>query len=184
MTRNPSTHEAQLREVRKVASDRNWCACSIGNIVVASWFLETGAAEVATLSDLVHMTSQRFPNGIGLVQVISLEAQAPSNDVRNQLIDMLRNAPVQLKGSSIVVPHKGFRFAAARAMVATLALLARPNFPHLVHPSVSDAVQWLSKLLRSAGSPEVDSDAVIRAIEGLKAPAEPAAIPAANELRR
>lgn len=133
-----------------VVSDEQHCRGLFPNLVVAYWHKRTLPSAVSGLGDLVRRGKQRFPQGVALVQVVSVDAEMPNSDVRAQLADLLREGGGKVVGSSVVVPGVGFKVATARGFVTGLALLVRPPFPHVVHSTIGESALWLSQLLLKA----------------------------------
>lgn len=131
----------------EVARDEQHCRALFPHLAVAYWHTKTLPSAVAGLAELVRRGKQLFPDGLALLQVVSVDAEMPNSQIRAQLADLLREGGGRVVGSSVVVPGVGFKVATARGFVTGLALLVRPPFPHVVHSTIGESALWLSQLL-------------------------------------
>lgn len=156
-----------IDNARVLVSNRDWCLGTVGSLAVAHWIGHTYIPSVIALGDLVKTMSAQHPKGVGLIQVIAGTAVSPDAEARRLLAELLKAGSGRIQSSSIVVPGNSFRTAAGRALVATLALLARPSFKHVVHATVRETVQWHHGILTAAGARSFDINEATDAIEAL-----------------
>ena len=97
--------------------------------------------------------AKRYPQGLGLVQVVEPTATAPSADTRKALADLLIAGKDSIKASTVIYETTGFKGAAMRSVVTTLNLLARPDFPHRVYSNTAEALEWQVELIPTVGQP-------------------------------
>jgi hypothetical protein len=89
---------------------------------------------------LVRDLSTRFPEGIGVCQVVEVDAVPPDSDTRRSFVDFLKLQP--LRHFSVIHDGVGFKAASVRAVIAGVHALARPKCRHAVHSNVPDAAAW------------------------------------------
>ncbi len=86
--------------------------------------------------------------GVGVLTIIEPGAPLPSSEVRTALARLLSDNSDKIRCSTVVFEGSGFRAAAVRSVVAGLTLLARPNYPHKVMASTSEAADFLAESLK------------------------------------
>jgi hypothetical protein len=123
------------------------------NMLLVIWRYETDADAVRRARIALIELKKRFPNGIALMQVAEADAKPPDPDARGAIAELLAAGRDSVACSSLVYGGTGFWMASVRALVAGVAMLARPGFPHQVFATVDAAADWHSRLV-----PPVDAD--------------------------
>jgi len=117
------------------------------NVVFALWYQETAAPAVVRLTSALRRVRSRYPHGVGLIQVVTPSAKQPEKDAREAIQAMLALGSSVITSSALVVPGVGFRIAWIRAFIAGIAMVSRPEFPHVVFATVEEAADWQHRLL-------------------------------------
>ena len=114
------------------------------NVLIAVWRKDTRADAVEGVSAVLTELTRRHPD-VALLQVIEEGATAPDSDARRALSTMLRQHGGAIRCSAVVYEGDGFRAATLRAVVAGIALLGRPVYPHIVFASTVAAINWTAR---------------------------------------
>jgi hypothetical protein len=113
------------------------------NVCVVAWRHETRADDVKWVSDSLYRLSKDHRDGVGFVQFLDDRSESLSldADARTGLSELLRRGKPYIKCSSIIFTGEGFRASAVRAVVTSIAWLARSGFPHQVFGTASAAAE-------------------------------------------
>lgn len=130
--------------------DAEHCRALLPNLVVAHWFHRTTPWAVTSLTELLRRAKRLYPHGVGLIQVVSADAELPGTEARTGLAELLREGSGGVVASSVIMPGAGFKVAAARGLVTGLSLLVRPAFPHVVHSNLRESTLWVAQNLNKA----------------------------------
>ncbi|HEX5101634.1 MAG TPA: hypothetical protein VFV94_19115 [Polyangiaceae bacterium] len=114
------------------------------NLLIVVWRKETRADAVEGVSAILTAVARRHSD-VALLQVIEEGATAPDSDARRALSTMLRTHGGAIRCSAVVYEGDGFRAATLRAVVAGIALLGRPVYPHVVFASTMAAINWTAR---------------------------------------
>src|SRR5689334_5080604 len=139
------------------------------NMLILVWRHRTEATAVRRARGHLIELTKRYPYGIGLMQVATPEAEPPDADARGAITDMLAAGRGGVVCSSVIYGGTGFWMASVRALVASVAMLARPGFPHQVFATVEEAADWHSRLLPTVESPTPTRLEISRAADALVA---------------
>ena len=109
--------------------------------------------------------ARKHPGGIGVMQVVEVDAVPPEAEARKVFTEFMKWPGV----AHFSVTHEGggFKAASVRAIVMGVTALSRPNFPHSVQSSVSDASSWAAAQNRAIGA-MADPRAIERALQSLR----------------
>jgi hypothetical protein len=138
------------------------------NLGIAVWSASPDVSQIRAL----HRISDRFarskPAGHALLSAIVRGTPTFSQEVRDELVKLLRHRSYTL-GTAHLVLLDGLGGTAVRAFMSTVLLIARPPAPHRVFGKQDDALTWLFAQLRNA--PEVWTqqelrDALAQALKG------------------
>jgi hypothetical protein len=110
------------------------------NMVFMAWRYHTHVGAYRRGIDLAEQLGLRYPNGVGVFQVVEAEALPPTAMTRKAFVEFLRLKPV--KHFSVTHEGTGFKAASVRAIVASVHALGRPDCEHSVHKSVDLAAEW------------------------------------------
>jgi hypothetical protein len=111
------------------------------NVCVVVWRHRTRAEDVRLVSDSLYRLSKDHREGLGFIQFLDdrSDSLALDAEARTALSELLRRGKPYIKSSSIVFTGEGFRASAVRAIVTSIAWLAKPGFPHQVFATASAA---------------------------------------------
>jgi hypothetical protein len=110
------------------------------NMLFIVWRRRTMSAPYRRGMHIVRGLAARFPEGVGVCQVVEVDAVPPDSDARTAFVEFLRLAA--LKHYSVTHDGVGFKAASVRAIVASGHALARPTCKHSVHSSMASAAGW------------------------------------------
>jgi hypothetical protein len=151
-----------------VEVDEHHAAASYRNMFIVCWTGDTKPGAVARLIQPMVRLGEQFPDGIGLMQVVSASTGPPSSEARGALSKLLQAGSEYIRCSSLVVPGVGFRMAAARAFATGLIMLARLRFPHEVYARVAEAATWQVTLLPPGKRAAMKAHDLIGAVNDLQ----------------
>jgi hypothetical protein len=110
------------------------------NMLFMVWRYHTTAAAyrqgIVTALNLMR----RYPAGIGICQLIELEAVPPDSEARTALVHMMHLPGI--RHFTATYEGSGFKAAAVRAVLSSVHTLGRPKFAHSVHSSLPEAARW------------------------------------------
>lgn len=134
--RNPDTPE-------RFALDEHHIAAAAFNMVFVYWAKETQLAAFKRVCDTLARLAIAHPEGVGVCQVVGLQAIPPGSDVRTEMTRLMtERAGGRLMHYSIVHEGNGFKAASVRAIVSASHMLARSKANLAVFSSVGDAAAW------------------------------------------
>jgi hypothetical protein len=132
------------------SSDEHRLLATWRNLALVLWMRETQPSAVTAMGNLLGELAER--NGrIVLLQIVEPGAIMPSTAVRDAISLLLKEHAPAMLGSAVVFEGDGFRGAAARAVVSTMALVTRLSFPHQIFASVPVALRWLDERQPAGG---------------------------------
>lgn len=152
---------------RVVDIDANHVKATAFNMLFAVWRRRTvNAAYVRVMQHVRHLAPQ-FPEGVGVSQVVELDAEPPEGDVRRAFIESMKLAHV--KHFSVIHDGAGFKAASVRGIMAGVQMLARPKFKIAVHSDVSAAARWHALAQEEIGRHETASqiEEILRSLRQL-----------------
>ena len=134
--RNPDTTE-------RFGLDEHHIAVSAFNMVFVYWAKETQLPSFQRVCDTLTRLASLHPEGVGVCQVVGLQAVPPGSDARTE-ITKLMTARVggRLMHYSIVHEGSGFKAASVRAIVSASHMLARTQANLAVFSAASAAAAW------------------------------------------
>jgi len=130
-------------ELEVLEDDHDHVKGVLSNLVMVVWRRRTLLGPYRAAMQLVTRVGLRHPTGVGVMQVVEVDAVPPDSDTRNAFGEMMRHPAV--KHFSLTHEGTGFKAASVRAIVSGVNALARPRFPHSVHSSVADASRWAAE---------------------------------------
>ncbi len=114
---------------------------------------------------LMEELSRSHPEGIGVLQVVEVEASPP--EPQHELLSKMRWKSRASGTFRSRHEGSGFKAASVRAIVWSVHTLARPTFPHAVHDSVADAARWAAGHNQGLGRRD-DARTIERAVQELR----------------
>jgi len=136
----------------------------LGPVAISVWDAEP-KLEHATRSVTLLRKVARSHDGIVLLAVLASDCALPNEAVRSALARGLTEIGGNVAAVANVVEGGGFRAAALRGVVTSLALVMRPRYPQRVFESVPPACAFLGAHLPT---PEVGR-ALVAAVSQLRA---------------
>lgn len=128
--------------LRIIGVDEDHGKATSGNMLLVVWKkLTTAQACMGVTRDLAEL-ARRYPEGVGVLQVLETNATPPDAKAREKVLEFLRFCDGRVTHHSLVYGGSGFRAAAVRAIIASFYLAARPRFAHKVFASLAEALEW------------------------------------------
>jgi hypothetical protein len=159
--RNPDTTE-------RFGLDEHHIAVAAFNMVFVYWAKETQLASYKRVCDTLTRLAGVHPEGIGVCQVVGLQAIPPASETRTEITRLMtERVGGRLMHYSIVHEGSGFKAASVRAIVSASHMLARTKTNLAVFSSLADAAVWHAgqqQLLKRKESAQVISG-IIRELQ-------------------
>lgn len=152
-------------ELGLIEVDQDHVKGVLANLVLCVWRRRTLVGAYRAAIELVGRVGLQHPGGVGVMNVVEVEAVPPEADTRKAFGEMM-HSPV-VKHFSVTHEGSGFKAASVRAIAASVTTLSRPRFPHSVQSSVKDAARWAASHNRSIGALD-DAEAIERALQSLR----------------
>ncbi len=147
--------------------DHDHASARCGDVLVIVWRGTTTKVAVQRLRERLASLGKARHAGIGLLTIVEAGAVLPSNEARDHLARMLREAH-QVRASAVCFEGDGFRAAAVRGVVAGLTMLARQPFPHKVFSTLELAGAWLVPALREKAAMSIDVPELVTAVRQVR----------------
>ena len=151
-----------------IALAHDYCFARWNAIFIVIWRHETTSEGVHILGGKLKEHHDAYPGGGGLLTIIEQGAPMPTSEVRTDLARFLTEGARVIRSSAVAFEGAGFRAAAVRGVVTGLTMLARQPYPHKVFATMADAAQWLGTSLKETAKLEVDSAALLKALNDLR----------------
>lgn len=158
-------NEAYDPSLRVVHTDYDHAKAVAYNLVILLWRRRTLPEPYRAAMTLTTDHARRHPAGVGVMQVVEVDAVPPDAEARKAFTEFMKWPGV----AHFSVTHEGtgFKAASVRAIVSGVTVLSRPIFPHSVHSSVADASSWAASQNRRIGAFS-DLHAIERAVQSLR----------------
>lgn len=156
------------RAAQVVSLTHDYCLATWHQIYIVIWRHETTMTGVHELDRRLIELEPGWGSGCGLLTIIEQGAPMPSSEVRTALARFMTVAARVIKSSAVAFEGAGFRAAAVRGVVTGLTMLARQPYPHKVFATTPEAARWLAGSLKETAKLDVDSVALIGALEALR----------------
>ncbi len=115
-------------------------------MVFAYWARETQQASFRKACDHLARLAGAHPEGVGICQIVGLEAVPPSTEARTEITKLMKDAVGgRLKHYSVVHEGTGFKAASVRAIVSASHMLAQTTSHLAVFSSITEAAKWHAK---------------------------------------
>lgn len=150
---------------RVVNLDEDHVTAVAFNLVLLVWRRRTLLEAYRAAIQLVTETVVKNPRGVGVMQVVEVDAIPPDSETRKAFGQMMHLPGIQ--HFSVTHDGTGFKAASVRAIVSGVNALARPTFAHSVQSSVPDAARWAAAQNRAIGAAD-DAAAIERALQSLR----------------
>jgi hypothetical protein len=120
------------------------------NILFMVWRRRTLPESYRRGIQLLSDHTRLHPKGVGVCQVVEVDAVPPDREAREVFPDLFRVPGVQ--HSSVIHDGAGFKAASVRAIMTGVVAIARAASKVSIFSSVSDAAQWHVELQRPLGA--------------------------------
>lgn len=111
------------------------------NVQVNVWSSAPGMPQVRAFARTSAALARKHPRGTGLINMILHGKASFTEEVRDELVRMMRTNMYAL-GASHVILAKGLTGTAVRAFMSTVILLGRPVVPNKVFSEPAAAATW------------------------------------------
>jgi hypothetical protein len=142
----------ELRGLDIIACDADHAKGIAFNMLFMVWRGHTTAAAYRHGIVAAQDLNRRHPEGIGVCQLVELEAEPPDSEARAAFVHLMRMPGI--RHFTVTYEGSGFKAAAVRAVISSAHALGRPKFAHAVHASLADAARWHAKQQAILGRPE------------------------------
>lgn len=151
--------------LRVVQSDYDHAQGVAYNLVLLVWRRRTMPEAYRGAMRLATEHARKHPTGVGVLQVVEVDAVPPEADARKAFSEFMKWPGV----SHFSVTHEGsgFKAASVRAVVMGAAIIARASFPYAIHSSIVEAASWAAGHNRNIGA-QSDARAIERALQSLR----------------
>jgi len=133
-------------------SDSTLCIVTTRNIQVNIWSNAPTVVQVRAFGRASATITRRHLRGAGLINLIKSGKATFSEEVREELVKLMKTS-VFLLGASHVVVVGGLTGTAVRAFMSTVILLGRPAVPNKVFSEPKAAAAWHVPLLAQGAEP-------------------------------
>lgn len=148
-----------------VEIDEDHVKATAFNMLFMIWRRRTTSEAYDRALVLARALATKFPGGIGVCQVVEVDAVPPDSDARKKFVDFLRLKG--LKHYSVTHEGTGFKAASVRAIVAGGHALSRASCEHSVHAKLASAASWHEMHQRELGRAET-ADEIERVAQALR----------------
>jgi hypothetical protein len=110
------------------------------NMLFMVWRRRTLATAYTRGMQLIRELGAKHPEGVGVLQVVEVEAVPPDASARSAFVEFLDLRAI--KHASLTYEGDGFKAASVRAIVGGALAVARARSVYSVHSTVSRAAEW------------------------------------------
>ncbi len=139
-SRGPST------TLRVLSLEPSHVVVARGHIVAAIWRRQMDLASARVAHAALRDVVKRHPGEGVYVTVIRGAVPPPSDDVRRELVAMVRTGAGAYRGAAVIALGNAFVGSLVRSVVAGMVMIARPAFPMKVFSEVTEATDWIGGL--------------------------------------
>lgn len=142
----PPSPPDSAKHLRVLSLDRTHIVAVRRQVAVAIWrrTMEPGAARSA--HEALRDVAKRHPGEALYVNVIRAGVAPPNDEVRRELVAMVRSGAGALRGAAILAQGNAFVGSLVRSVVAGMVMISRPAFPMKVFGEAAEAAEWLGSL--------------------------------------
>jgi hypothetical protein len=123
-----------------VEADEDHLKATTSSMLFMVWRRRTLADAFRRAVTIVERLATKNPAGIGVCQVIEVDAIPPDSAARSVFVEFHRMG--QVKHCTVIHDGAGFKAASVRAVMVGTITLARPPGKVTVHSSVQEAATW------------------------------------------
>ena len=155
-----TTAAPQLVELIKA---RGHITCALGCIVIVYSGRSPDAAYLDRSAGIVNAYGTKFPDGLGLMVLISANEPPPDEPTRRAIQASYAAMQQSIRAAVLVVEGEGFVAAAKRSIITVLSLTNSLSFPIKVSGTPLDGAAKLAQLLGPRLAPGIDHESVASA---------------------
>jgi hypothetical protein len=155
------SQESQLIEL-----DADHAKAIAFNMLFMVWRRRTASEAYAAGMVLIEELGYRYPEGVGVCNVVEVDAIPPDAEARKKFVELL-HLP-SLRHFSVTHEGVGFKAASVRAIVAGTHAFARPTTQHSVHSRLTDAGRWHARMQLALGHHE-PAERIVQVANALRA---------------
>ncbi|MEP7119317.1 MAG: hypothetical protein ABJE95_00170 [Byssovorax sp.] len=146
MTSVPPSSRGPSSTLRVLSLESSHVIVARGHAVVAIWRRPMDLASVKIAHTALRDVAKRHPGEAIYVNVIRGAVPPPSDDVRRELVAMVRTGAGAFRGVAILALGNAFVGSLVRSVVAGMLMIARPAFPMKVFGELTEATDWIGTL--------------------------------------
>jgi hypothetical protein len=117
--------------------------------VISTWGAALQFGHITQLETVLETHAARNAPGIAFIQVIEDETPPLEISTRPAVARMLQRHTSKIRCAAFVVGGTGFGAAAARAVITSVLLMSKTNFPQVVFSNVITAANWVDRHLNA-----------------------------------
>lgn len=150
---------------RLVDLDEDHAKAVAFNMLFVVWRKRTLGPAYRRSMTLVRDLSAQFSEGVGVCQLVEVDASPPDSDARGAFLEFMKLDTV--KHFSVIHDGTGFKAASVRAVMSSVYMLSRAKFKFAVHNNVLAAAAWHTAAQHELGRRD-PVELVERVIRGLR----------------
>ncbi len=135
-----------------------------GNVCVSIVRDQLSANDVAAARRVYERAANEHKQGFVSMIIAGGDAGLPSEEARRAIPDLMKGLEARVAAMVGVLEATGFKAAALRTAMATMAMVSRTNYPRKILSSVEDAVSFIAPFVQ----PSVTHDQLRAAIDDIK----------------
>ena len=152
----PSSHDP-ANALRIHSLERGHIVVAKRDVVVAMWRRPMDLASAKIAHAALREIAKRRSGEAMIIIVIRVGVPPPNDEVRRELVAMVRPGVGEYRGAAILALGNAFVVSLVRSVVAGMAMVVRPAFPMKVFGALADAGAWIGGLGGAAGARDVES---------------------------
>lgn len=137
------------------------------NMLFMIWRVETKHDAMTRAGRIVLDLHARYPEGVGVLQVVDVGAKPPDAGARAGISEFLKLGAGVIRHSSVVHEGQGFGAAAVRAVMASIHMMHRPQYTHTTFSSLTQASTFHASHQQGLGRRET-AETIARQVELLR----------------
>jgi hypothetical protein len=139
------------------------------NLVAFAWSAAPEATHVRSLTRALQAVIGKHGSNHAALDIVLSGAPRFSDEVRSEMVKLIRDPRIQGQGSAHVVEVAGLSGTAVRAFLSTVLLMGRPAAPHKVFGSLGAGAAWLASVLSKVGQAWTTAE-ILKAAAAVTAP--------------
>lgn len=157
MSSAPPSSPDPAKALRVLSLERTHIVVAQGHVVVAMWRKPMDLASAKIAHAALREIAKRHPGEAMILIVIRGGVPPPNDEVRRELVAMVRPGVGEYRGAAILALGSAFVVSLVRSVVAGMVMVVRPAFPMKVFGAVTDAAEWVGGLGGATAARDVTS---------------------------